>query len=352
MRQNIICLDLGSKNLHMVQGRYKNGSIILNNATQFSLQEGILNNGNIEDFERLKSSIKTLITENRIKEKNVVLTIQSTSIITRDIVLPSVKPQQLSNMVKYEIEQHLPIVATEYIIEYSVINEIESEDGHNNYSIQVAAMPKYMVESYLSLINDIGLKPIALDIHPNAVSKLIAQTKAINGKKLNTQKTLAFIDLGYRSINIHIISGGKLEFSRIINLGAKELDNKISTEYHMSLEQAEKKKIQHSNLYPDVLSELTLAAFQELVRMQVDIWISEIQKIFQYYISRTTGNRIEAIYLYGGSSQLRGLNKYFQHIFNIPTVYVEDIDIIKMATNSSFNLRNYINALGGLIRYE
>lgn len=109
MSQNLICLDLGSQNLHMVYGKYNKGNIVLHNAANFPIPEGVFKDGKIEDFQRLKESIRILISDNKIKEKNVVLTIQSTSIITRDIMLPAVERQQLDNMVMYEIEQYLPI---------------------------------------------------------------------------------------------------------------------------------------------------------------------------------------------------------------------------------------------------
>lgn len=170
---------------------------------------------------------------------------------------------------------------------------------------------------------------------------------------MDKEKTLAFIDLGYHSINIHILAGGKLAFSRIINVGARELDNEISIACNLSLEQAEKKKIQEAKLDPNEFNDFTSDTFHDLIRAQVDVWLSEVQKIFQYYISRTTGNRIEAIYLYGGSSSLRGLNKYFQQALNLPTSNIDDLNSLKIARNiTKFNPRNYINALGGLVRYE
>jgi type IV pilus assembly protein PilM len=352
LSQSLICLDLGSQNLHMVHGRYNKGSIVLNNASHLPIQDGVFRDGKIEDYQRLKDYIQSLISKNKVKEKNTVLTVQSTSIITRDITLPSVGREQLDNMVKYEIEHYLPIVATEYVIEYSVVSENKTEDA-DQYKIQVAAMPKNMVENYLNLVKDLGLKPIALDIHSNSASKLFALATAINGTTLDKEKTLAFIDLGYSSINVHILSKGKLDFNRIINLGSRELDSEISIACNMTLEQAEMKKIQDAELNPSTFNDLTIDSFHELVRSQVDIWLSEIQKIFQYYISRTTGNRIEAIFLYGGSSKLRGLSNYFQHVLNLPTMNVDEVNIIKPTKNvKNFNPRYYINALGGLIRYE
>ena len=41
----------------------------------------------------------------------------------------------------------------------------------------------------------------------------------------------------------------------------------------------------------------------------------------------------QAIFLYGGSSKLRGLSNYFQHVLNLPTMNVDEVNIIKPTKN-------------------
>lgn len=345
-------MDLGSKNIHLVCGYYKNGSLEVKQSLSQSTPEGVIKDGKIEDINTLKGTIKNMLTANKVKGKNTVLTIQSTSIITRDLILPTVKMSELENMVKFEIEQYLPIVTSEYVIEYTFMEEVV-EDNIKKSKIQVAAMPKNMVENYLNLLKEVGLKPTALDVHSNTVVKIFSNPMTINRDSYTLDKTLAFIDLGYMSINIHIISKGKLVFSRIITLGAKELDTEISTSCNLTLRQAEEKKIKEANLELRDYEQSPSESFNDLIRTKLDVWMSEIQKVFQYYISRGTGNRIESIYIYGGSSKIKGLSRYIEHSLNIKTSKIENLSIIKESNNLiDFNQSDYINALGGLIRYE
>ena len=350
--RNLICLDIGSQNIHIIQGKYNKGSIVVRDAIECPIEEGVFLDGRIEDFSSLRQSIRRILTINRIKGRNAVITTQSTSVITRDILLPIAERKQLDNMVKYEIEQYLPIVASEYVVEYSVQGET-IEDGVSKYKVQVAAMPKNMVGNLANLIRECGLKPVALDLHSNAAAKLFSNSVSINGELFNTEKTHALIDLGHHSITIHILHMEKLVFSRIINLGAREIDNELALDFNLSLEQAEKKKIQEANLNPDDFDEYMSDQCNDIIRSKVDIWLSEIQKIFQYYISRTTGNRINGIYLMGGASGLKGLSRYVEQALNMKTQTINGLDIVKPGKMvSEFNPRKYINALGGLIRHE
>lgn len=348
----MVSIDLGSQNIHLVCGRYNKGKIEVGKAVLMPLPEGIFRDGKIEDFKTLKESIKSTISGSKIKCRNTVLTIQSTSVITRDLTLPTVKHEELDNMVKYEIEQYLPIVATEYIIEYTLIEELV-ENGVKQSKIQVAAMPKNMVENYLNLVKETGLKPVALDIHSNAVAKLFSIPMSINQDTYSLDRTIAFVDMGYRSIIIHILAKGKPAFSRIITLGAREIDSEISISCNLTLEQAEAKKIKEARLDQRSYEVDLDDGFQDIVRSKIDIWLSEIQKIFQYYISRSTGNRIDGIYLFGGSSKLNGLARYVEQALNIRTLKIERLSLIKTGKDvENFNHGDYINALGGLIRYE
>lgn len=345
-------MDIGNQNIHIVQGKYNKNSITIRDAIECPVPVGVFQDGRIEDFEALRQIIRRSLSSNKIKGKNAVITTQSTSVITRDILLPVAERKQLDNMVKFEIEQHLPIVASEYVIEYSVAGEI-IEDGVSKYKVQVAAMPKNMVENFANLLSECGLKSVALDLHFNAVAKLFSQKISINGEVFNPEKTIAFIDLGHHSITIHILHEGHLAFSRIINLGSKEIDNEIALIFNLSLEDSEKKKIEDADLDPDGFSEHLSDHCNDIIRSKVDTWLSEIQKMFQYYISRTRGNRIDGIYLAGGASGIKGLSNYVEQALNLKTATIDDIDIIKLGkTIGDLDPRKYINALGGLIRYE
>jgi type IV pilus assembly protein PilM len=345
-------MDIGNQNIHLIQGKFNKSSISVRDAIECPIPEGVFQDGRIEDLEALRQIIRRCLTSNKIKGKNAVITTQSTSVITRDILLPVADRKQLDSMVKYEIEQYLPIVASEYVVEYSVAEEV-IDDGISKYKVQVAAMPKNMVENFANLLSECGLKTVALDLHFNAVAKLFSQKLAINGETFNPDKTIAFIDLGHHSITIHILHNTKLAFSRIINLGSKEIDSEIALAFSLSLEDSEKKKIKEADLDPDGFNEYLSDKCNDIIRSRVDTWLSEIQKMFQYYISRTTGNRIDGIYLLGGASGLKGLSKYVEQALNLKTQTIDKIDIIKPGkTSGELNPRSYINALGGLIRYE
>jgi type IV pilus assembly protein PilM len=349
----LVSIDLGSKNFHLICGRHKGKIIEVDRALAVPIPVNSIKNGRIEDIYSLKSLLKDVFNKNRIKNKNVVLTIQSTSIITRDIVLPFVNQEDLDNMVKFEIEQYLPIVASEYTIEYTFLEEFKEEES-KKIRIRVAAMPQSMVDNYFNLLKESGLKPIALDIHCNAVSKLFANIILPDWGGNLSARTYALIDLGHQNIAVHIFKDGKIDFSRIITLGGSSIDEEISEAYSLTMEMAEEKKIKEGYLNREGNGHHTNDFLSKIMTSRIEIWIAEIYKIFQYYLSRSTENVIDTVLLYGGSSRIRNIEAYFERVLNI-NVRKPELTQHAIKTHDRlgpFDPGCYINALGGIIRYE
>lgn len=351
MPGKLVSIDLGSKYLHLVSGRHKGDMLEIDHAITVPAPEGAIRDGRIDDMHNLKTAVKDLLQRNKIKNRRVVLTVQSTSIITRDILLPVVKPEELKTMVKYEIEQYLPIVASEYVIEFSFVEEIR-EEGTAKSKLRVAAMPAGMVENYFMLLKECGLKPAALDIHANGVTKLFSNAMMSGQQGYSPGKTYVLMDLGHSSITVHILSNGKVDFSRIITLGGKDIDGEIAVTFSLTPEKAEEKKMKEGRLDQKDREDLQSELFNDMIRSKIDIWINEIQKIFQYYISRNTGNRIDGVYVFGGTSRMKGLCEYLEQGFNIRTKKIDALNCVTIdASIPVFTPDIYINALGGMIRY-
>ena len=92
--------------------------------------------------------------------------------IIRDIELPFSNKKDLSSLIKFEVEEYLPISLEDYFIEYKLIDKYKIDET-DKVMILLAALPKVIVNGYFKLLKELNLKPLALDIHPNSINKLI-----------------------------------------------------------------------------------------------------------------------------------------------------------------------------------
>ncbi|WP_069649462.1 type IV pilus assembly protein PilM [Caloranaerobacter ferrireducens] len=348
--KEVISMDIGTRYIKIAIGKEKNGSIIIKNAFKLDTPTNSIKDGNILDLNSIKSLISKKILEEKVKAKRVIVTVQSSSIIKRELVLPKVKEEELNSIVNIEIEQYLPIMLSDYLIDYKVLEEFE-EDNVKKVRILVVIAPKALVERYLKLIKELNLKPYVLDVNSNVISKLFSSDMLINSENYSFDKTVAVIDLGNEQINVNIISRGILSFSRLINNGGRELDINIANSFNLNLIEAEKRKIETIDLFENEIDMTSTQVLNNVARNTIDIWIEEIDKIFNYYTSRSLGNKIDCIYLYGGSSNIKGIEDYFAKKLNIITKKISDVGLVNV--NNEINDKEisiFLNSVSAIIR--
>lgn len=356
-KDKYLAIDVGSYSIKFVVGRYKNDMLTVYDAFTKLTPAGCFEQEKIVDFDKLKETIKTTLLEHNIKEKSAICTIENTTILKRVIILPKVKPEDLKEMVKFEINQYLPIDLNDYVIQFKVIENITENDTEKQ-KILVAVISKDMIEDYFKLIKMIGLHPIALDINSNAINKMFNKSCVINDQKTIFNKTIAFVDIGHTFTDITIIQNGKYRFNRTVKKGGSDIDS-IIAQYHNAEDGVEKrKKIELDRLIGSEqnygIKEIAATIDENLGEMLKDdfhLWIEEINKIFKYYTTREVQNRIDSICLYGGSSRIEGIERYIESRLYIDTFTIQNINnLVFIDKDMIKDLPSYINAIASLIR--
>lgn len=347
--KKFVSMEFGGQNIKLVSGWFKNDSFYVDDALTIPVPEDQYSDGKMLDSLNISESIRQAIKGHQIKPQDAIVTINSTAVITREIVLPGAKAEEMANMVQYEIQQFLPIELSQYVVEYKVLENF-TEDGITKNRVAVAAMPKTMAESYFNLIKPLKLNPVAMDTGANALAKLFEGNTRINQTQNIDDKTIALIDLGHKSTNVNIISNGVLKFNRLIGSGGHNINTSIAQTGNFSLIEAEKRKIQISLLSgadaPEGQNVIT-----ETVKEAIDEWVQQIQRIFQFYQSRGSGNKVDEIYLYGGGANFKGLPEYMHGALNLPVYEIREMsNIVLSGRASQIDVKLYLNAIGALAR--
>lgn len=349
----IISLDIGSCNTKIVIGKYSKDKVYIDKNIMIKTPVHTVDDGNLIDKRRLSAELENVLRINNIKLKDVNCTTNSTSIINREIVIPKAEDSELDTMIKFEIQQYLPIIMEDYIVQYNVLDTVKNDDSENaldKLRVLVVAYPKNMAEAYLNLLQDAKLKPCALDVNFNSINKLLRSECDINGKPYSTEETVAVIDMGAESINVDILSKGNMNFSRMITSGGNAIDKHIALKKDITLMDAEKMKIQ----YCDLSGENSIEHMEELnsiIKDDVNKWMEEINRIIHYYKNKNVGNRIEKVYIHGGSSKLNGIEKYMERGLNLPLVKIKSTSNVVLGKGEDgADFEHYLNAAGSIIR--
>ncbi len=313
--RDLLLIELGSSHVKMGLAHYAKGIVRIKDAFIVDLPEQVYTDGKIIDAEALRSLIFEEILKRSIKTKEVYLTLNGSHVITREMVLPDVAENEFEEMISYEIQQFMPINLENYRIEYKTLEHFEDKE-HMKVRVLVAAVSRDDVDAYYKLLLALQLKPLGMDINGNAISKLFSPLARVNAGDSLGEKTIALIDLGSKSIDVTILEKGVIHLSRLIEAGEELEIIKISEEPNN-----------------EVLNTL----------------FSRVQRVFQFYTSRHSGNKIDGVYLFGGLANNEFLVQYFMTEFSMPVEVINDLSTVALGTKE-IDLKRYLNMLGCIAR--
>ncbi|HBJ1647411.1 pilus assembly protein PilM [Clostridium botulinum] len=345
-KRKVVAFDIGSTNIKIAEGTYYKGILSIEKLIDIPTPAESIIDGNIEKKELLVSILQKALNDNGINAKEGICTNNSSLIINREILIPDVKDEELDTVVRYEIQQYLPINLDDYVLQMTKIGEEFSDEG-KKLEIRAIAYPEKMAKGYYDLLMDLNLKPFALDVNYNALNKLLNHIEVINNCKLNIEESFVFIDMGSSSLDVNIYNNGVLKFTRIIKAGGKYLDEILYENMNIPIEEIEKFKSHDIDLKEEELE------FQnQIIIDTLDEWIDKIEKIIQFYKSKNFDDDINKIFIYGRTSRIKNLEQYIISKIGIETIKIRNIPEIINDSNIEVdeNIDNFINVIGSLIR--
>lgn len=338
--KQVVAIDIGANSIKLVEGKFEKNILKIDKLMKVETPEGSFIDGKIINEDIIADAINIAMGISNIKAKNVIFTTNSSTIINREIIIPQVTKEEMETVIKYEIQQYLPINLDDYILQYLIIDEV-LVDGSKKLKVNVTSFPEKMAYSYYEVINKLGLNPIALDVNYNAINKLV---NYLNEKNTNEDGSVAFVDMGATSINISIFKNEKLTFTRMIRVGGDIIDKNIKDELDISIKATESMKIKDSNLL-DAEDNLNIA-----VKNSVDELLEEVERIIKFYNNKLS-EEINKIYIYGGTSKLNNLVAYINEKSEM-NVEILDLskDIKYSEDTEDEDIEEYLNAIGSIIR--
>lgn len=338
-----LSLDISNQTLHAVEGRWNGKQLEVVRTNSYTPEEACLKDGQIANRENLVNAVKSLHSLMSTRTRKAIITINGSYIMTRDIDLPVVDKKKLARMVQYEMNGSAGI-ARDLITEYIVTGKYVNQEGQNMYKLRASAAPRENVLAFNQVLEDAGLKPAILDIHSNAIRKLL-ERDSINDTSLQGRVSL-FADLGENNTNLYVADGTSIVVSRMLPVG------------HFALYQAAGSKdgnvirtpYQSVDFGKDIISDNEIDGY-EINQIGQDYLqnINEaIQRTIQFSLNKLNNNKADTVYIYNTGAMYPNLAEKLSVMTGLNIIPVTSIGSIRNPNEQ--NLTPYLNALGALIR--
>jgi type IV pilus assembly protein PilM len=315
---NVIGLDIGTSSIKLIEIEESKGGHRLKNFGIGTLPKDAIVNGSIVNHDAVVSSIQQILSNLKIKTRDVVASISGHPVIIKKITMPVATDEELEESIKFEAEQYIPFDLEEVNIDFQVL-AVEEEKA-DQMNVMLVAAKKVMINDYTKVLADAGLTPVILDIDVFALENAFE----IN-YPLEEEQNAALIDVGASTININVIKGGLSAFTRDVFLGGNQITEDIQKQFGISFEEAETLKTSGDVNRDDF-------GGKEIVKQVCDNIASEIQKSLDFY-SSTTYESVNKIYLSGGCAKIPFMKDIIEEKLNVSTEVIDCIRTVKYDEN-------------------
>jgi len=249
--------------------------------------------------------LKSVLAKLKPKTDYASVSVPSFSAFITLIELPKMSDADTAKTVSFQLNQYIPLPASEVAIEWFKVGEKSDEKGFDKQEILIVSVPNEQIKRYQNVFNLAGLKLKSLEIESLSLIRAVAG--------VDPTPTL-LVDIGARSTNIAVSEKGFLKYNRQTDFSGGSLTQAIANGLNINARRAEDLKRQRGLLGGRGDYELSTLIFPFL-----DVIISEAKGVCDSY-NKNNEHKIERVILAGGGANLLGVEKYFEKQINLPTV--------------------------------
>jgi type IV pilus assembly protein PilM len=310
-------LDISDLSLKFLMLRKKGKKILVVSFGESGIEPGIIEGGEIKDekklVEILRESIKK-VKGKRIKTKYCIASLPEEKAFLEIIQMPLMSEEDLKSAILFEAENYIPLPLDQVYLDSQIVSPI----GQNSQKMDVliAAVPKKIVDSYLSGLKKANFQPIAFEIESQAIARAVIE-------KETTEYPVLIVDLGATRTSLIIFAGKSVRFTTSISISGNDFTETIAKNLGISFSEAENLKKKYGleskfviKLEAKIMKEEKGKIFEALIPALVDL-SQQIKKYIDFYETHFQ-EKVKKIILCGGGANLKGLTEFLNLELKIP----------------------------------
>lgn len=298
---NVFGLDLSDLSVKVVKLNDEGDSEEVVSFSSEKIPAGSIYDGEIKKKELVIGAIKKALENSapkRIKTKKVICSLPETKAFLRIINIPFMNENEIKEAVKWEMEANIPLPLDQVYYDWQRL-DMSFTGEKNKINLLVVAIAKPSVDQILEVLELSGLEPIALEIES------IAQARSLVDEK-KEDKTVMIVDIGDRRTSFSIVKNNIPCFTSSIPLSGQSMTDALSKGLNISLDEAEKTKIQYG-----IGSDFKNDTIFKVVKPILDNLVAEIERSMDFFITGLQySEKIDKIIICGGGANTKGIIPY------------------------------------------
>lgn len=254
---------------------------------------------NLMEVENAKIELlKKLVRDSKTTTRQVVVNLPEAQVYTRVIELPLMGEEELSQAIRWQAEQYIPVPMAEVVLKHQILSRAETE-AEKKMNVLLVAAPTALLNNYLSLLSRAGLEAIAVE------TEILAVARAVVGFDAFSPNTM-LVHLGNDATTISVLERGDLAFTQSISSGGAAITRAIASTLGLEDGQAEEYKCSYG-----LDSSRLEGKVAEAIKPIVEMILGEIKRALAFYESHEARSKVKRVVLSGGTAFMPNLAPYF-----------------------------------------
>ena len=360
MASKILSIELSNTTIRIVQMDYKTTNPRVYYHVVCNTPENSINDGYLINPDAVANAIRTALVSNRIKgTKNVIFTISSTKIVTREQQLPQMKAAQLDSMIQTNLSDYFPIDLDNYQVAYTVLGTIDEGKDAGKLRVSIMAAENNLVESYKQLAASCGLTLVQVDNVANSVYQVL--------KSENKTQCKMVLKIEENATSVLVIKNESLLLQRNIGFGflpaIKEIMHQPAfqavSEFdarNIAMKRAcirktlnEATAITDSEDMPEPSEGQAMTNARQAVTDSLEDLVKGIQRVINYYNSTNSSNPLDLCYICGAGGSINGISHLLSNELGLKVSVLRKLENVAYSVlGDNADLYNYVASIGAI----
>lgn len=271
----------------------------------------------------ITAAVKACLQKANLSKANVVCGVSGPDVMVRGFEFPPLPDEAVEQAVRFELQQVCPFDCKEMVQDYQLIENPAVTPQQKVSKVMprsglMTACTENAVKKKTAVLTEAGVKALLVDADALALLNCLNELQL-----LDTDATVAVIDVGWELTNVVIYGQDGLPFVRDLNNAGRRIVEKISSQLKLS-EDRIRRALAGQQTDEDTRKKILLG-LNNAVR-PLALAVNETLRFYSYQ-EKTSG--VEKIYLCGGFPLLDTFMEFFSDALPVEVQLLNPFDKIK-----------------------
>lgn len=340
MANKVLSIYVGSDAIRIaeMQKNGNNKAVVLSNAAEIATPNNSVNDGYLVDITAISEAIRQSIFGRGFTAKEVIFTITSKKIASKEVEIPYIKSKKkLLQVMQANSSEYFPMSNSgDYSFAFSILEDFQSEEGRK-CRVSAVAAPNDLVKCYYELADELKFTVNSIDYFGNSVIQLLSM-------QMSEGRTDLVLQIEKDTTFVNVMRGKTLILQRSVPYGKNAVINALMDVKKISEKDA-KTLLSNETLMDQ---HVTADEYAETVQYLVN----GIARVVEYHRTKNKSDLLQGIKVFGEGSAIAGIERILERELGAPVEHFETlagVSIKGQAALTAEEVLRYLPNIGAVI---